>query len=93
MPQNDIAPLTGAATIQEHEGDSIGPSEVEHPLLMLAMIHLLTGDTQPSVWIVGETWVRFEDGEYTVDADERASWGEVRDLLIRENWAAVEWLA
>lgn len=62
-----------------------------HPLLMVAMRHLLEPSTPPELWEVGNTWVRFENGNYTVGADEPATYHQVSELLIEANWKAQQW--
>ena len=62
-----------------------------HPLLQLAMLHLLRVPTPRSLWMVHDTWVRFEDGLYTIGADEPATWSQVRELLIESDCQAQLW--
>lgn len=68
------------------------PGHAEHPLLLAAMMQLIA-DYPPVVWIVGDTWVRCENSEYTIDADERATLEQVRQLLIDTDWNAQQWLS
>ncbi|WLI13881.1 MULTISPECIES: hypothetical protein [Pseudomonas] len=63
-----------------------------HPLLIVAMYHLLEPSTPPVLWEVGETWVRFDNGKYTIGADEPATYVQVRELLIEADWKAQQWL-
>lgn len=57
------------------------PVQNLHPLLLVAMYHLLDPTTPPVLWEVGDTWVRFENGEYTIGADEPATFAQVKELI------------
>lgn len=61
-----------------------------HPLLLAAMMQLVAFDP-PVLWVVGDTWVRCENCQYTIGADEPASPEQVRQLLIKAGWDAHQW--
>ncbi|MDY0832468.1 MULTISPECIES: hypothetical protein [unclassified Pseudomonas] len=63
----------------------------QHPLLLAAMMQLVA-NYPAVVWIVGDTWVRCENCEYTIDADESVTREQVRQLLINADWNAEQWL-
>ncbi|KPG82223.1 hypothetical protein AEQ63_13555 [Pseudomonas sp. RIT-PI-o] len=64
----------------------------EHPLLLAAMVQLIA-DVPAVVWIVGDTWVRCENCEYTIDADEPATREQIRQLLVDTDGNAQQWLS
>lgn len=66
--------------------------ESGHPLLMLAVKHLVGIHVPPQLWVVGGAWIGFEDGEYTVNADEPATWLQIKQLLENANWHAQAWI-
>lgn len=53
----------------------------------------LISDEPAVVWIVGDTWVRCENSEYTIGADEPATLEQIRQLLIDANGNAQQWLS
>lgn len=64
-----------------------------HPLLMVAMVQLIDEAAPRSVlWVVGDTWVRCENCQYSIGADEPATLAQVRKLLIEADWNAQEWV-
>lgn len=67
------------------------PSEHDqHPLLLSAIMQLIT-DGPPVVWVVGDTWVRCANCEYTIATDEPATREQVRQLLVNADWNARQW--
>lgn len=63
-----------------------------HPLLLAAMRQLIS-DEPAVVWIVGDTWVRCENSEFTIGADEPATPEHIRQLLIDADGNAQQWLS
>ena len=63
----------------------------QHPLLLAAMMQLVA-NYPAVVWIVGDTCVRCENCEYTIDADGSVTREQVRQLLINADWNAEQWL-
>lgn len=61
---------------------------IGHPLLMLAAQYLIHPSEPPSLWEVGDHWVRFDGGKYLIDADEPATLGQVRELLLKSGFQA-----
>jgi hypothetical protein len=55
------------------------------PLLMEAMMRLLTGDGKwPITWVVGDTWVVYHGpGDWKIGPDEPATGEQVRELMLR----------
>lgn len=53
----------------------------------------LIADYPAVVWVVGDTWVRCENCEYTIGADEPATREQVRQLLIDADWNAQQWIS
>lgn len=43
------------------------------------------------LWVVGETWVRCEHGEYFLGADENVGWERVYELLLDAQGDAYPW--
>lgn len=59
---------------------------------MIAMKYLPDQSTPAELWEVGRSWVRFEDGKYTIGVGDSATWTQVQELLIESNWQAQRWL-
>lgn len=56
------------------------------------MVQLIDEAAPRSVlWVVGDTWVQWENCEYTIGADEPATREQVRQFLINADWDAQQW--
>lgn len=59
-----------------------------HPLAMENMRRLLLCISGPITWEVGDTWVVYDGGDWTIGADEPATEEQVRELMVRAGGVA-----
>jgi len=62
-----------------------------HPLMLAPVMQMVLAIPQSVLWVVGDTWVRCEHGEYFIGADEQVSWGQVYELLLGAQGDAYPW--
>lgn len=55
------------------------------------MLQLLDACPKSILWMVGDTWVRCEDSQFTIGADEPATSEQVQVLLAAAGGQAYEW--
>lgn len=60
----------------------------EHPLLFATVMQMVGAIPHSVLWVVGDTWVRCESGEYFIGADEPATHAQAHKLLINTEWDA-----
>lgn len=64
---------------------SLRPGEPSPPLFepkAQLVFHLIDGRNNPLTLIAGDHWLRYDGSSWTVDADEPATEGEVKALLV-----------
>ncbi|MCF5725334.1 MULTISPECIES: hypothetical protein [Pseudomonas] len=54
----------------------------EHPLLLAPVMQMVGAFPLSILWVVGDTWVRCDEGNFSIGADESATFDQVRDLLL-----------
>jgi hypothetical protein len=52
-----------------------------HPLMLAPVMQLLHAIPETVLWVVGNTWVKCENGVYFVEADEKVEREYVYELL------------
>jgi hypothetical protein len=63
----------------------------DHPLMLAYALQLVNAIPPSVLWVVGDTWIRCDRGEYFIDADERVDYKRVRQLLIESGGNAYQW--
>ena len=63
----------------------------DHPLLLAPALQMVGAIPLSVLWVVGDTWVRCEHGEYFTGADNLATHAQIHELLIKANWDAHQW--
>lgn len=63
-----------------------------HPLLLAPVMQMVNAAPESVLWVVGDTWVRCEHGEYFIEADEKVSWKQVYELLLHAQGDAYPWV-
>lgn len=62
-----------------------------HPLMLAPVMQMVLATPESVLWVVGDTWVRYEHGEYFIGADEKVSWEKVYGLLLGAQGDAYPW--
>lgn len=62
-----------------------------HPLMLAPVMQMVLAIPESVLWVVGDTWVRCEQGEYFVDDDVKVSWQQVYELLRDSPGDAYPW--
>ena len=62
-----------------------------HPLMLAPVMQMVLAIPESVLWVVGETWVRCEHGEYFLGADEKVGWERVYELLLDAQGDAYPW--
>ncbi|MBJ2180052.1 hypothetical protein JC795_17820 [Pseudomonas veronii] len=62
-----------------------------HPLMLAPVMQMVLAIPESVLWVVGDTWVRCEHGEYFIGADEKVSWEQVYELLLDAQEDAYPW--
>ncbi|MBW9240763.1 hypothetical protein I6U33_25875 [Pseudomonas carnis] len=62
-----------------------------HPLMLAPVMQMLLAIPESVLWVVGDTWVRCEHGEYFIGADEKVSWEHIYELLLDAQGDAYPW--
>ncbi|WP_440779952.1 hypothetical protein ACTACN_00820 [Pseudomonas syringae] len=52
-----------------------------HPLMLAPVMQLVLAIPKSVLWVVGDTWVKCENGVYFVGADEEMDYKRVYELL------------
>ncbi|MGE7965157.1 hypothetical protein ACQKPC_22720 [Pseudomonas sp. NPDC089918] len=63
-----------------------------HPLMLAPVMQMVLAIPESVLWVVGDTWVRCEHGEYFIGADEKVSWERVYELLLHAKGDAYPWV-
>lgn len=64
----------------------------KHPLMIAPTLQLCLAIPESVLWVVGDTWVRCENREYFIGADEQVSWEQVYELLLDAQDDAYPWV-
>lgn len=75
----------------EEAVDAIPDPFDSHPLMFAPMLQLLLAIPDPVLWVVGDTWVKVENGVYFVGADEEVDCMRVYELLRDANGDIYPW--
>lgn len=60
--------------------------------LVAVMVQLLEGDDQALIWTVGDEWITYECGKWTIGPDMPATIEEVEALVLRLGEDPVQWI-
>lgn len=62
------------------------------PLMLAPVMQILHAIPESVLWVVGQTWVRCEQGEYFTGADEKVGRERVYELLVEAKGDAYPWV-
>lgn len=70
---------------------AISPPYDKHPLLLAPVLQILWAIPESVLWVVGDTWVRCERGQFFIGADDKVDRERVYELLREAQGDAYPW--